>query len=284
MVIYLDELLVINAIIDYALLRVTAKVMGHLRNRRRMLLAAVAGAVYAVCVCLPRLTAIGHPLVRIAVGISMGITVFGWNRSCVRKTMMFFLLAATLGGIVYALSHMLGGVVGIWNGVIYADLSVPLLLAATGLTYALLSLFPSLGAGKPQTARQILTATAALSGRTSTFSVLADTGCMVADPLTSRPVIVAAPEAVAPLLPPRMLAALVGGTDPVEVIASYSGGELRLHPLFCRSVSGTETLLAAFQPTSLILDGHDHPALIAVSPRGFAGETAFSAVINAEAI
>ena len=94
MVIYLDVLLAINGIVDYILLRAAAKLTGHPRNRLRILLAAALGAVYAVVVCLPGAAWLGHGGLKLAVGVGMALIVFGWNRSSVRKTLIFFLLAA----------------------------------------------------------------------------------------------------------------------------------------------------------------------------------------------
>ena len=282
MVIYLDVLLAINGIVDYILLRAAAKLTGHPRNRLRILLGAVVGAIYAAVVCLPGLAWLGHWGLKLAVGIGMALNVFGWNRGSVRKTLMFFLLAALLGGVVFALSQISGGALQLYRGAVYADVSLPLLTAAVGAVYLLLTWMSSAVLRREQSERRIVSVRVGLCGRTCEISALVDTGCLVTDPLTSRPVVVAAADALAPLLPQRLLADWHSGCDPVDLIAAY-GGELHLRPIFCRGIGG-EQILPAFQPTELTVDGRTCDAVIALSLHGFDGENAFSAVIHADAV
>lgn len=283
MVIYLDVLLAINGIVDYILLRAAAKLTGHPRNRLRILLAAALGAVYAAVVCLPGAAWLGHGGLKLAVGVGMALIVFGWNRSSVRKTLIFFLLAALLGGIVFALSQISGGALQLYRGAVYANVSLPLLAAAVGTVYLLLTWMSSAVLRREQSERRIVSVRVGLCGRESAFPALVDTGCLITDPLTSRPVVVAAADALATLLPHQLLDDWRRGADPVDLIAAHSGGELRLRPVFCRGVGG-ETILPAFQPTELTVDGHACDAVIALSLHGFDGESEFSAVIHADAV
>lgn len=284
MVIYLDVLLAINGIVDYILLRAAAKLTGHPRNRLRILLGALLGAVYAAAVCLPELAWLGHWGLKLAVGIGMALIVFGWNRGSVRKALTFFLLAALLGGVVFALSQFSGGALQLYRGVVYAEVSLPILAAAVGVVYLILTWVASTGIRRQQTARQTVAVRVGLCGRESSFLALVDTGCLITDPLTSRPVMVAAAEVLAPLLPQQLLADWHSGSDPVDLIAAYSGGALQLRPIFCRGVGGDEEILPAFQPTELTVDGHSCEAVIAICLHGFDGESAFSAVIHADAV
>ena len=52
-VVYVDSVFVLNGLMDYLLLLVTARLAGIPLRRRRYLLAALAGAAYAVAVFLP---------------------------------------------------------------------------------------------------------------------------------------------------------------------------------------------------------------------------------------
>ena len=283
MVIYLDVLLAINGIVDYILLRAAAKLTGHPRNRLRILLGAVVGAIYAAAVCLPGLAWLGHWTLRLAVGVGMGLIVFGWNRACVRKIAVFFLLAALLGGIVFLLSQLSGSVQQLYGGAIYADVSLSMLAVAVGSIYLLLTWFSSAAVRHEAAQRRIAAVRAALCGHESAFSALIDTGCLVTDPLTSRPVMIVSADAAAPLLPPKLLADWILGMDVADLIARYSGSGLYLRPVFCRGIGG-DSLLPAFQPDALTVDGQACDAVIALSLNGFSGETAFAAVIYADAV
>jgi len=52
-VVYVDSVFVLNTVMDYLLLLSTARLTGVPLRRRRYLLAALAGGVYAVAVFLP---------------------------------------------------------------------------------------------------------------------------------------------------------------------------------------------------------------------------------------
>ena len=54
-VVYVDSVFILNGVMDYLLLLVTARLAGIPLRRRRYLLAALAGAAYAVAVFLPEL-------------------------------------------------------------------------------------------------------------------------------------------------------------------------------------------------------------------------------------
>ena len=114
------------------------------------------------------------------------------------------------------------------------------------------------------------------SGKTVSFPVLLDTGNCLTDPVTGARVLVAAPEALAPLLPER--AELFTLSDPVELAARLGAlpetrGRARL--LACATVGGPG-LLAALRPDTAQVDGKPRPGLLAaVSPaargEGFEG-------------
>ena len=76
-VVYVDSLFLINIIIDYILLLVTAKICGALVPRLRLFAGAVLGAGYAVAAVLPVTDFLAGPLVKVVVGILMVLAAFG---------------------------------------------------------------------------------------------------------------------------------------------------------------------------------------------------------------
>ena len=154
--------------------------------------------------------------------------VFGLNRACVRKTLVFFLLSFLLGGAVLALSYAAGGAVGLYNGAVYINTSLPSLALVVAAVYGVVTLVCAVGGRRAQAMRRVLPAVAKLGGRESAFSVLADTGCLVQDPLTARPVMLVSLAGAAALLPEGMASAIEEGADAAELIGRYAGQRLPL--------------------------------------------------------
>ena len=63
-VVYVDSVFILNGVMDYLLLLVTARLAGIPLRRRRYLLAALAGAAYAVAVFLPGMGFLSAPPVK----------------------------------------------------------------------------------------------------------------------------------------------------------------------------------------------------------------------------
>jgi stage II sporulation protein GA (sporulation sigma-E factor processing peptidase) len=99
-----DSLFLINLVINYIMLLVTAKICAGAMNRLRLLGAAVLGAVYSVAVVLPETPFLRSPVLRVAVGLLMVLAAFGGKPRVIRHTLVFFAVSASFGGAVMAAS------------------------------------------------------------------------------------------------------------------------------------------------------------------------------------
>ena len=102
-VVYVDSVFVLNGLMDYLLLLVTARLAGIPLRRRRYLLAALAGAAYAVAVFLPGMGFLSAPPVKAAAGVLMALIAYGGEARLARLTLLFFALSCALAGSVLAL-------------------------------------------------------------------------------------------------------------------------------------------------------------------------------------
>ena len=284
MTLYLDVLIVVNFLADYLLLRITAKVMAHPLKRLRFVLTAAAGALYAGAACMPWGAFLNRMPVRILVGCLMGVGAFGWNRACIRKTIVFFLLSCLLGGVAFALSFVSNGSVGLYRGAFYIHTSLPAMLLTFAGVYALVTVVSSVTGRRFRAQKDIHEAAAVLASKTASFQVLADTGCMVSDPLTAKPVMVVAIDGIAPILPQELVDAIQAGEDAAEMIQSFSKPGRRIRPVFCRGVGGTPEMLICFQPDALTVDGKPCSAALAISRSGLDASEGFQAVVHPDAL
>jgi stage II sporulation protein GA (sporulation sigma-E factor processing peptidase) len=102
--VYVDSLFVINLIVNYVMLLVTAKICVVGTKRLRLLLAAAAGAAYAVAAVFPAAAFLVNPFVKIAFGVLIALAAFGGGPRLLRAVLVFFAVSAAFGGVVMAAS------------------------------------------------------------------------------------------------------------------------------------------------------------------------------------
>lgn len=247
-VIYLDRLFLLNLLIDYLLCLVSARVCGLVLRRRRYLLAALLGALYAVGVMLPGLSALARPPGQLVSAALMAAIAFGREEKALRCTAVFLAVSAAFGGAVWAIS-LAGG---------RPALDLRVLALAFALCYAGTTLLFRGTARLPDRPRSEIRLR--LNGRESRFMALVDTGNRLCDPVSGAEVMLASPHALAPLFPGADL-----GADPVDLLRQPAlAGRFRLLPY--RAV-GARGMLPVFRPEALSVDGRERGGLlVAVAP------------------
>ena len=254
-VIYADSLFALSLVTDYLLCLAAARFCSLRLRRRRYLLAALVGAVYAVAVFLPGLGWLASAPVQLSAAGLMGLIAFGGETRFFRCLAAFLALSAAFGGMVWAVAMR-------WGALFLPG--APVLLGAFLLCYALLSL---LLRSRRRTREESRTADAALTigTRRAAFRVLLDTGNCLRDPLTGAEVMIVSPGALAPLLPGELSAL----SDPVAFVTRAAAvpelrGRVRL--IACSGVGG-RGLLPLLRPDRAELDGREKPGVLAaISP------------------
>jgi len=264
MVIYLDLLILTNFLLDYISLRAASALSGCTLKRGRLALASLCGAVYAGLACLGGMEFLASLPVKIAAGVALAAGAFGINRRFPARCAIFFAVSAAFAGVITALSSV-SDAVGMTNGFSYLNISLPLLIGVSAGAYALFSLAASIKARFETAGKKCITAEVTLRGKTSVFPVLVDTGCIISDPVTNRPVLIAGTESVGGVLPQEVLNMLARGEDSADIIEGCSA-ILLMSPVFYKTLDGGG-MLAAFLPDRLTLDGKEEKGIkVAVSP------------------
>ena len=271
-VIYLDELFALNALVDYLLLRLAARLARLDVRRGRTLWAASVGGWYA-------LGAAVWPWLRsgaaeIAASLLLALTAFGPERALWRGWGAFLTVSALFAGAAYA-GALLSGVPAS-PGAVPARLSVRVLLVAFGICWAgMRSILLCLDRQKQGAAQRVeLT----LAGRQATLLALRDTGNSLLDPISGAAVMVAEASALSPLLGVPLVredtadsATLYRRLSALPALA----GRLRLVPF--TSVGSSGGMLVCFRPDRVLIDGAPAAALVAIAPHPLGGE-GFNAV------
>jgi stage II sporulation protein GA (sporulation sigma-E factor processing peptidase) len=273
MVIYADEVFLINLAVNYLVLLAGAKLCGISGRRWRMALGAALGGAYAVSAIISPF--LQHPAVKVSVGILMTVIAFGEHKRIFRIILTVFGVSAAFAGVIYALSLMTGAD---YAGRGFVSVSFKMLVLSFGVCYLIVDIvFKRLA----RATSEIVRVAVVYRGRKAETDALMDTGHSLKDPLSGDQVIIIGAEALSPLfdrdtawimtLPPA---------DAVERLVK-TGHRFRL---ITYSAVGVESgMLAAFRPDRVIIKGREvRNCIIAISPNSVSDGGAYSALIGAD--
>ena len=246
-VVYIDVLLVVNYVLDFLALYFAGGLLHIPRRRWRLLVAALPGAAFAAVAVLflqetywyyPAFLLCGGAMVLIAYG------GMGGFRTYILALFAHLAAAVVLGGAIGALYGIMDCYISPLPRSSVGRTELFLLLALLGgtLVKGLNGLLRRRGAGERVKLR------IEAFGRVKNVFVLSDSGDMLTDPLTGRPVVILAPHALE-FLPRDVREALLQGRPPENERWKKS---FRLIPA---AGIGGKTLLCGFLPERLTLAG-----------------------------
>ena len=273
-VIYADELFVLNALIDYLLVCLGARLAALPLRRGRFVLAAALGGAYALAAAaLPWLRA---GSVKLAASLLLSLIAYGGGRSLWRGWGAFLAVSALFAGAAFA-GVLLSGQSASPSGGIVARLSLRMLALTFGVCWAAVRF--ALGRIEQRQRRKLADVTLRLDGREARLRALRDTGNALTDPLRGDGVLIADSEALAPLLPFPLPREILG--DAAALFRTLSAepalrGRLRLVPYAALGSAGA--LLVCFRPDAVLVDGAEVALLAAISPTPL-GSGEFNAIL-----
>ncbi len=230
MTVYADILITVNIIVDFILLKITAKILKISPKQWRLVTASAVGGIFSLYIFLPPLGTGLELLVKLL--MSGALTAIGFKcKSCkafLRTTAVLFTVTCCYAGVMIALWQIFSpkGVI-IHNSVVYFNISPVMLIIFTALGYFLYLVFakfftPSAGSAK----RGELTLFA--GDKSINATAIFDTGNSLTDLLSDSEVIIG---------DKALLMALFG-----TLLPDSPDLQTRYRTLPCNTVSGTEVL------------------------------------------
>lgn len=244
MTVYADILFLINFSMDFLSLCLTGRLTAHRMSRRRLIPAAAFGALAGCAAMFLPLNGIPFVLAGLLTAFAVVRIAFGKSgslRQLVRDTLILWGTGTLLGGI---LTSVLSIGNAVWqdggNGSF-----VPLVL----LGFAAASGFLRITGHSTEKRSAEVTVTSA--GTSAVFTALCDSGCLLTEPISGMPVIIAS-EAVL-------------GT--LGELLSSENTPLRLRMIPAEGIGG-HRLLRGFVPDAVTVNGRSVSAVIACDPSG----------------
>ena len=244
----------INFAVDFLLLLGTNRLSGFPCNRKRLIAAAMFGALYSGVCLLSDFRFLGNMLWRtVSLGL-MGSIAFGWSRSAARRCALFGVLSLALGGMATAIGR--------------SDLPA-LALAGLGLwCLCRLPMTSVLGS------REYIPLEIQYGGQCVKLLALRDTGNTLRDPVTGKQVMVINLEAASKLtgLTCQQL------RSPIETLAKRPMEGLRLIPFHTIGQGGGMMLAMTFE--NVIVNGRKERHVVAFAPENFGEKGVWQALVG----
>ena len=249
MVVYADVLIVLNLFVNFFILKFTCRLCKENLRFLRVISASFVGAAFSLYIFLPPTGMITETVFRLVISSLIILLAFGFDsiKSFLRRIAVFF-----AASFLYA-----GGMMGIWtifkpnnlainNGVVYVDISPPVLIIATLVSYAMLSLMRFFSLKQAYSGKRCKLKIT-YNEKSIVLTALVDTGHSLIDVLTERDVIIIE----------RKLAMQL--TEILPTINKINNVELpRGFRLIPYSVVGGHGLLPAFIPDRVeLLEGNN---------------------------
>lgn len=242
-IVYVDVLLVINFMVNFILLRVTALLIRRQPTFWRLCLAAAIGAFGSLVIFVPIQSRVIGLIYKLFLTAVMSVSAFGYNG--VKRV-----LYAAFG--LFTVSLLTSGLLLLWQitvrpkgvliskGAVYFDIGAAALIGCCIAAYLITSVLSKLLArASPKT--QLCEITVLHAGAVSVFPALIDTGSSLTEPFSHCPVIVCEEQALGSAMPQELRNFTLSQAPPKG---------LRLVPYKTLNSSG---LLPAFLPDTLLV-------------------------------
>lgn len=243
--------MILNFLVDFFLLLGTNRLSGFPSGIRHSAAAALIGAAYSGACLMPGFRFLGNALWRLVCLGIMGAAAFGWDRSAVRRTVLFILLSMALGGIALGLGR--------------GDF-LTLVLSASGVW-----IMCRMGFGGNPGQEYVPVTIPCENGPLKVFA-LRDTGNTLRDPITGESVLILGADAAMQLtgLSAHQL------RNPVETAASHRG--YRLIPYHAVGQPGGMLLMKRM--ADVTLGGKRRDVLVAFAPDGIGKAEGYQALVG----
>lgn len=259
-VVYLDEVIFVNLVMNLTVLWLTSRFTGNRASPARILTAAAVGCIYALILFIPGWMQFASLAYKLPVGALMIVISFGYNgwRKLFRNYITLFLASFFVGGAAIGFNYLFGTMV--WTQSLgnltdfefnkWFSLSCAVILAVMlgkwGLRWWQRKIHQNLCK---------IPVKVNLWGKSALVNALVDTGNQLVEPLSQHPVVVIEFEAIKDVLPEEICREVTQATqnDGSKIILSLAdtpyANRLRVIPF--QSLGKQNGLLLGIRPDSV---------------------------------
>ena len=249
-VIYIDEFLFVNFVMNYMILFLTKSVLKYKISVWRLVFGSIAGSLYAALMFLPFAEYALILPAKILFSLILVICVFslGSISNILRTTAVFYLVCFVLGGCGYAIS----------NAVSQSDFPLKLLFITITIAYILISCVGELYKKISVRSNYFATIDVWQSDGHAVITGLIDTGNNLYEPLTNIPVIVVES----------------------DCLKSLPLASVKMRYIPYNSLGNSDGMLVGFKPDIIKINDTSIDAIVAISQNKLSADRSYYALIN----
>lgn len=256
--VYVEYLLLENAIINFIILYVTNKVTRTKTNKIRILIAAIVGSIYALVVFYPEF----HYLTKFSVKVSVSILmiVIAYNpaklKTFIKLLAYFYIISFIFAGTGLAVFYILKNSDLTYHKIYFInDFTSQLLIIS--ITFSVLLIryvfnYFNLKLNKEDVFTEVAVT---LRGKKAIFTALVDTGNSLKEPISQKPVVIVEFEAIKNILPLKLQNYYMKNKgfnlDDFTNIMVELKDEIKLRFIPFKSIGKDNGILIGFKPDEL---------------------------------
>lgn len=257
MPIYLDIIWLLNFLFNSLLLFVTGIILKRKIWKKRVLLSGFIGAFIVFAPFSPYASFFLTPLFKIAISIIMVWLAFGYKRFryFFVNLMMFYLCTFTVGGALIGTHFLLNFHFDINHSLFLSNIQgfgdpISWIFVVIGFPFAIYfskGTFDQFETYKLKT-DQLVEVSIDIQGKSAQLIGLVDTGNLLYDPISKKPVMIASLKKTAHLFPPELLPVFEDVNHLVNMKDSWGEWVEKLSVIPFRAVGERNRLIAAVKP------------------------------------
>lgn len=208
MTVYLDIIFLENLCINCIILLATAIICKNTISIIRILLSSLIGSIYAIVVYLSISQIFSNIILKILLSVCMVHIAYNSKnvKILLKQIILFYLTSFTFGGVAFALLYFVKPQnILIKNGVLIG--TYPIKIALTGVIVGFIIITLAFKSYKKKLSKKDMfcNITIQFNNRLKTVKAMLDTGNLLKEPLSGKPVIVVEKESLKELIPEEIL-------------------------------------------------------------------------------
>ena len=279
LIVYADIVFIENLIINYVILYVTTLLKKIKVSYFRILLSAICGSVYAIVSIIVS----DNIISKIILSIVMILIIYPTKdiRKFLETLAIFYLVSITTGGASIAISYLVNGYkINTVNGATIVDF--PILFSSIGLILGIILIKITINNVKSKiTQKNIFYDIEVFIGnKRKKIKALLDTGNMLKDPISQKPVIVATKRSLQNVIPQEILEDIknILGGDRLGDIKPF---ENRIKVIPFKSLGNEHGMLIGIKSNKIIVDNNEiKDVIIGIYEKEFSRRKRYDALIG----
>ena len=285
MVVYADVIFIENLIINFVILYVTVSLKSIKKSYFRILFSSTIGSLYAIISIAVKSIFINNFISKLLLSILIIIIIYPTRKikKLIETLLLFYMISITAGGAAIAISYLIQGYrIRVVNGIPIIDF--PILISGIGVIIGISLIIITIKNLKTKISKKDIfyDVDIVIENKSIKVRALLDTGNMLKDPLTNKPVMVATKRSFKKIMPSQILDninLILGGDRIGEIMNKEISKRIKIIPF--NSLGNEHGILIGIKSDKIIVDNCEiKNVIIGIYEKEFSKTKRYDALIG----